>query len=691
MRPRWQIPRDCLLWLLSSVIIAIGLHLSHLPPWVAVAGVVAILWQVQVYRERWSQPGRLIKWTLAAISFGGLLLYYGRLTGLEPMVALLISAYVLKLLEIHHKRDALIAIYLAYLTIIIQSLFSQTIISTLLAFLALLPVTAALVAMYSDSEISRPSTALRKGLVMSLQAIPLMLVMFLVMPRIGSLWAVPRHNSASIGVSDSMSPGDLSSLGRSGDVAFRVEFAGPIPVQRDLYWRGLVFSGFDGRRWQQEGSWGYSDGGLLQWTSLPLETWDKVIVRRGDPLSYRVTMEATNSPWVFALSTPQSPSPDLALSRDFRLVNRIPVVSKFQYGVQSWLDYQLEPDSLSAWRRKVELAIPAGFNPRTVEIAQQWRRETPDPAALVNRLLGLFNQSFIYTLRPPRLGKHSVDEFLWETKRGFCEFYASSFVFFMRAAGVPARVVVGYQGGERHPTENYLLVHQYDAHAWAEIWIQGKGWLRVDPTAAVAPERIENNFADLFADQEGFLSESPFALERMRHVNWLNTLRLKLDSLDYSWAKWVLGYENVQNDFLLDLLGKLNPERIALFLLLAGGIALLPVLSMLYLNREKNTQDELDRLYLQFCVRLEKIGLGRKEGEGVRHFAQRVVELAPSLEEQVWSLSQLYEKARYAESDSVSAESILTDNVRKGDIAFFKAELKMFNPSAKAVNKGSFG
>ncbi len=674
MRPFWQIPRDCLFWLLVSVVISIGLHLEHLPPWVALAGIVATLWQIQLYRERWRQPGRLLKWSLAAACAGGLFLHYGRMSGLEPMVALLFTGYVLKLLEIHHKRDALVLLYLSYLIIILQSLFSTSIVSSLLVLAALLPVTAALVAMHAGVENSRPASALRTGLAMTLQAIPLMLVMFIVMPRIGSLWAVPQQNSGTTGVSDSMSPGDMTKLGRSGDVAFRVEFDGPIPAQSQLYWRGLVFSGFDGRRWDQQGPWGYNDGQFLQWSNETLEAWDKVIVRRGEPLTYRITLEATNSPWLFALSTPVPQSPAIALSRDFRLVNREPVISKLQYSVNSWLDNKLEPEFLSGWRSKLELAIPSGFNPKTIKIAKQWRRKTPDTVALINRLLALYNREFIYTLRPPALGKHTVDEFLWGTKKGFCEFYASSFVFFMRAAGVPARVVVGYQGGERHPTENYLLVHQYDAHAWAEVWIQGRGWLRVDPTAAVAPERIEMSFADFFSEQDDFLAESPFALEHLRHINWLNNLRLKLDSLDYAWAKWVLGYENIQNDFLLSLLGEINPQRIAVFLLLAGGIALLPVLFMLYLSREKNTRDKLDQLFLQYCSRLEKVGLLRKAGEGPRDFAQRIGECAPSLSGSVERITQLYESARYAEEQD-------------SEIKQLKEALKVFKPSRKDLSK----
>ena len=669
MRPLWQIPRDCLFWLLVSVVFSLVLHLEHLPPWVALSGVIAVLWQVQLYRERWRQPGRLLKWSLAAACAGGLFLHYGDISGLEPMVALLFTGYVLKLLEIHHRRDALILLYLSYLIIILQSLFATTIVSSLLVLLGLLLVTAALVAMHGAADKHHPSGALATSLAMVGQAIPLMLVMFVVMPRIGSLWTVPQPGTGTTGVSDSMSPGDMSALGRSGKIAFRAEFDGPIPTQHQLYWRGLVFSDFDGRRWTQQAPQSDHADQFLQWSNQPAVAWNQRIVRRGEPLSYRVTLEATNSPWLFALSTPLPQSTGLALSRDFRLVNKSPVVTKLQYSVKSWLDNQLEPHNLSEDRRQLELGLPRGYNPKTLRIAQQWRTETPDPLALVDRLLALFNQEFVYTLRPPALGKHTVDEFLWTSKKGFCEFYASSFVFFMRAAGVPARVVVGYQGGERHPSENYLLVHQYDAHAWAEVWLEGRGWLRVDPTAAVAPQRIEMSFADLFSQQEEFLSASPLALERMRHIRWLNNLRLTLDSLDYTWAKWVLGYENRQHDLLLTLLGEITPQRIALLLLLLGALALLPVFLLLYLHREKNTRDELDKLFVQYCLRLEKIGLPRYPGEGASDFAQRICQSAPSLSGSVKALTQLYESARY--------------NTGQGaDLKRFKTALKNFKPAA---------
>ena len=666
MQPVWQTPRTALWWMLVSVCLALMLHIAHLPPWLLVLAMITIGWQVQVYRGVWRWPRVWLKALLGFSCMGGVVLSYGRLTGLEPMVALLLSGLLLKLLEIQHRRDALVVIYLAYFTVAIQCLFDQGMLTALRVIAGICIVTAALVALYQYHEPGRgrfgPWRPLRSSLLITSQAIPLMVVLFIVMPRIGALWAVPKSSTQGvIGVSDSMSPGDFTELGASRAVAFRVEFEGEIPPQRTLYWRGLVFSEFDGRTWSQTGPWGYRDGAALQWHGEPAEPWDRRIVRRGEPIDYTVTIKASQSPWLFALSTPLPRSPGAALTRDFRLFYKHPIGTEMQYRVRSWLDYRLEAGDLSEWRRKMELTLPEGFNPRTREVAEQWWRESADAEAFINRVLQLYNDSFVYTLKPPPLGEHTVDEFLWQSQRGFCEHFASSFVFFMRAAGLPARVVVGYQGGERHPSENYLLVHQYDAHAWAEVWLPARGWTRIDPTAAVAPQRIEMSFADLFAGDQDFLSESLLALERYRHIGWVNRLRLRLDALEYSWGKWVLGYENVQADFLLRLLGRVDPLRLGLFLLLGGSIALIPVAMMLLRGRGKSHRDELDRVFSRFCRRMAHVGLTRQPGEGPRDFARRVALQRPDLADRVTRFTMAYERQRYGQerSDIAGLRSVL--------------------------------
>ena len=358
-------------------------------------------------------------------------------------------------------------------------------------------------------------------------------------------------------------------------------------------------------------------------------------------------MEPTQQQWLYGLSTPLPASENVAFTRDFRLLARQPVTAKTQYQVDSWLNHQLSPNVLPRKRRSIELSLPEGYNPRTVELAQKWRREAGSERALIQRALNFYNERFVYTLKPPLLGRDTVDEFLFDTQSGFCEHFASSFVVLMRAAGIPARVVVGYQGGEQHPEDNYWLIRQYDAHAWAEVWLPGEGWLRVDPTAAVAPERIEASLADVLGEEEDFLADSPLSLMNFRHIGWLNRLRLQMDSLNYAWARWVLGYHEEQENFLQKWLGGSNPARIALFLLVTGG-GIIIVLTLWHLRLTSSPgYDELDRLFLKFCKKLEKAGIERRVGEGPKAFAERVAELRPEMALQTNNISRNYELMRY--------------------------------------------
>jgi protein-glutamine gamma-glutamyltransferase len=692
MIPAWQIHRNALVWLLLAFAAVILIHSAHLPNWITLAALVSVIWRVQRYRGVWPTPSRWVKLSLLAMCLAGLFLEYGKLIGLEPMVALLVSAYTLKLLEMEHRRDALLVVFLAFFIAAVQALFDQSIGNAIYILGCILLIIAALVGLHqgevllsTQSQVqaqtqfrswprSHALRPLKKGLVILLQAIPLMILLFIIMPRLGSLWAVPiQSHSAKTGVIDTMSPGDYSRLGRSADLAFRVSFEGEIPRQHQLYWRGLVLSDFDGRQWSRSGLDSYSgrdlnDGGIsigseLQWFGKSIQPWDSLIERRGQPIRYSVVMEPSQQPWLYSLPTPVPQSTGVALTRDFWLLSSVPVTAKIQYEVDSWLDYKIAANDLSNYRRSIELEIPPGYNPRTVELAQRWRREISNDKALVRKVLGLYNEQFVYTLQPPLLGKHSVDEFLFDTQRGFCEHFSSSFVFFMRAAGVPARVVAGYQGGERHP-DNYLLVRQYDAHAWAEVWIAGEGWIRVDPTAAVAPERIEANLEEALGDNEGFLADSPLSLIRFRHINWLNNLRLQLDSLNYSWARWVLGYDSIQEDLLEKWLGAYNPLRIALALLIAGG-GLLGLLALWQLrHRFSSKHDELDRVFLRLCQTLEKAGIPRETGEGPRNYAQRVAKQRPDLARQVKGINAVYEHMRYG-SEGQERLKVLKNAIRR--------------------------
>jgi len=401
-----------------------------------------------------------------------------------------------------------------------------------------------------------------------------------------------------------------------------------------------VFSEFDGREWTQADFFG-PDQPVLNRSN------NEGIVRIGEPIRYTITMEPTHRKWLFALSTPATPEPGIHRIRDSRLVSVDRISMRRNYEMRSWLDYRLEPEGLHPYRAELERSLPPGSNPETVRVAREWARETPGVEALAERVLQLFNRSFVYTLEPPLLGTHTVDEFLWQTRRGFCEHFAGSFAFFMRAAGYPARVVGGYLGGEIHPTENFVTVRQYDAHAWAEVWIEGRGWIRVDPTAAVAPERIESSLADLFRNEDGFLADSPLSLLRFRNIGLVNWIILRRDYLDYAWGTWVLGYEHQQVEFLKGLLGRVTLFRLSLLLLVAAGISLLPYLVMRLINRQRVKPDPRDALIRQFCEKMARAGLPRKTGEGILDFARRVSAEHPGVESDAMAIADVYVAQRY--------------------------------------------
>jgi len=640
-RPDWQLSRNGLFWVLFAFAAVILLHLDHLPPWVTALAGLCILWRVLEYRGRVSFPPWPLKAVLVIGSVAGLTLVYPSLLGLEPMLSMLIAGFGLKLLEMHHKRDAFALVYLAFFTAAVDCIFTQEIPNFILVLVTFVIAATALVSINQSKSRGFSMSPSYTALKMMATAIPLMLALFLVVPRLGAFWSIPMpKNQAQTGVGDTLSPGDISSLVGSDKLAFRVRFDGDVPARERLYWRGLVFSQFDGREWRQADFYG-PDQPILSRGS------DESIVRLGEPISYSLTMEPTNRRWLFALSTPTSSEPGIQRIRDSRLVSVDRIGQRQNFTIRSWLDYRLEPEGLHPYREEMERHLPPGSNPETMRVARKWASETPDVEALIARVLQLFNRSFIYTLEPPLLGTHAVDEFLWETRRGFCGHFAGSFAFFMRAAGYPARVVGGYLGGEVHPSENFVTVRQYDAHAWAEVWIAEKGWVRIDPTAAVAPERIEMSLADLFDNEDGFLADSPLSLIRFRDFEFVNWIVLQRDYLDYAWATWVLGYDQRQAEFLKRLLGQVSMFRLILLFLVAAGISLLPYLVKWLIIRQRVKLDPRDAMIQIFCAKMARAGMPRRTGEGIFDFACRIAAERPQLENEAMAIATTYINQRY--------------------------------------------
>jgi transglutaminase-like putative cysteine protease len=636
-----QVPRNALMWIIISLFALVAPHISRLPVWVVAVYVIAVVWRLQVHRGRWSFPSRWVKVAMTTSGFVGIYASFGTLVGLEPTVALLLTAFALKFIELSQRKDAYVLLFLGYFICITEFLFSQDLLVMLYSLLTVLLVTTALVALHQPGQNRFNRSTIRLAAVMLLQAMPLMVVLFFVFPRFGPLWTVPlKSHTAKTGMSDFMKPGDVASLSQSAEVAFRVNFEGAIPEKSALYWRGLVFSRLEQDVWS---GLGYYDVPLEEQRPNDVESVES-------PLRYSVIMESTQQNWLYGLHYAHATSAGVLHSSDYRMMSPAPLETEYMYKVESWTGVPVEQE-LSDWRRKTETKLPPQGNPGTRQLALELRAAAGSDERYVEQILDKFSrESYVYTLRPGTLsGPNPIDQFMFQTQRGFCEHYASAFVFMMRAADVPARVVAGYQGGEINPVNKTVIVHQFDAHAWAEVWMEHKGWVRVDPTAAVSPLRIEMGLEEAMASEGSFLSAAPLSPLRYRSIPLLNQLRLRYDALTYRWQSWVVGFDTEQQfDLLHSLFGEISTRVFATLLLGSWALVLIPVAISLFLRRDTYPVSPLDKYYQLFCGRMAAIGVVRAPGETPGQFAERAMEALPGFAEQLQRITGLYSNLAYA-------------------------------------------
>jgi transglutaminase-like putative cysteine protease len=479
---------------------------------------------------------------------------------------------------------------------------------------------------------------MRLAFLLFAQAVPLMLVMHLLFPRIqGALWGLPQDAYAGMtGMSEEMHPGSINELSLSDEVAFRAYFnAGP-PAPADLYWRVLVLTRTDGRNWTRD----------IDARASPAPQPD------GPALAYTLVVEPSNKPWLPALELPARPPAGVTTRSGFALETAQPIRERQTYDLRAYPHYRaLKSDPNE---RRDALALPLQTSARVRDLAAGLRAGHDDAATARAILQYFYAQNFSYTLTPPLLGADPVDEFLFETRRGFCEHYATAFVVLARAAGIPARVVAGYQGGEFNPAGRYYIVRQSDAHAWVELWLAGRGWTRADPTAAVSPERIEYGAEVLRrllgrGVQLGNLPPGALDLRWFERVG--RDARLALDTVRSGWQRWVLGYNTErQREFLAALgLGEFGAAR--LIGVLAGIVALILAGYLVY-NRPRSPRlDPAQRAYRDFCRKLARAGLVRRPHEGPRDFATRCARRLPGSSANIGAISELYGRLRYGDEN----------------------------------------
>jgi transglutaminase-like putative cysteine protease len=608
----YQIPRNTLALLMIAQVVVVIPYALQLSPWIIAVGLFCGYWRSRVYQGRWDYPHRWIKAVLVAASVVGVAVSGAGAVSLEAAASLLILAFALKLIEMKSRRDAFLVIFLGYFVIATQFLFDQSLAVALYELLAVCVVTAAMVGLNQLHTRVRPWASLRVASTLVAQALPFTIVLFLFFPRIAPLWTVPLSSVGRTGISDVVKPGAIASLTQSDELAFRVVFEGEIPPLRDLYWRGLVYSKF-------------ADGAWSVGPQLPPISRQRMPEPASGGIPYEVLLEPTMSDWLFAMDTAFSSDPKVTVSQDYRLRSADPVLSVFRYPVISYPDYVMDP-TLAPRLQTREMRIDELDNPRAVAFAKRLYAAGGGAEDLAGALLRhIRTQPYQYTLNPPRLNDQgSVDQFWFETRAGFCVHYASAFVYMMRAVGIPARMVGGYQGGEINPITNHLMVRQYDAHAWAEIWLPEVGWSRVDPTAAVAPERIERGLTAALSAAD-LARLSLFTSARFGDWNVVNDLLYWADSLEHRWNLWVVGYDSsFQSEFLMRMLGDTTRLRIGIVIFIGGALSVGFVALSLFWRRRSIKRHPVERLFRKFASKAEVHGFPRALRESPAAFVRRV-------------------------------------------------------------------
>ena len=656
--------------LLLAVFLAVTPHFFHLPWWSSALVCVLWFWRAWLTLARRPAPGRFAMVPLVLCATSLVWLQHGSLIGHEAGVNLLVLLMGMKLLELRTRHDLNIVIFLTFFVQITVFLYDQGLLVALLSFCTTLLLFFILLSInLAETDLTAARKA-RLVLTMFAKAIPLIIALFVLFPRLPRpLWAYVGPESSSSGLSDTMTPGSINRLIESDAVAFRAQFSGAAPSPDRLYWRGPVFGHFDGRAWTAQNPQAAN--------SLDMS---KVRVDVSSATEYVVTLEPTHRNWIMALEFPMSIDGGAefqpVVSDDLQPQADTLFMSRTRYRVRSYTSFRvgpLEPDpDLKQW-----LQLPPNYDPRTLQFAADLKNQILDPTetdphardvALVDAVINHFRRGgFRYTLQPPALGRDSIDDFLFGTRLGFCEHYASAFVFLMRAVGIPARVVTGYQGGEMNPVDGNLTVRQSDAHAWGEVWLPGRGWKRVDPTAVVSPVRIEQGQSEL-ANRLGW--------SRYRGAGgifgWVGVWRMNWEALENMWNQSVLNYSSDRQRALIAQFG-MKPSWRSVTIAFSVTVTLLLVGLAALSLRHRRRRDPLAELVTLLRQKLIAAGLAAPPSEGLTELRQRLERwIAPGQRANAAALLAALQAARYAPSSA---------GVSASDIRRLRARIRRFRPS----------
>lgn len=622
-----RLPRALVLQLCLLCLICLWPYALFQPWHLSTIAAALLAWRVWLALGDRRLPHHLVTLLLGVCCAGAVFHAYGIPVGRQPGLSALCLLMPLKLLETRSMRDVRATLLLAFFLVIGMFAHEQ---SPLVAIAASVATLASLsVAALAQRPAASIKSAVRLASGLLATGLPLMLALFILFPRVdGPLWGMPLDAYSSTGLSERMRTGSFSQLIKSGEIAFRAQFDDKVPAPPERYWRGPVLTHFDGTEWLPRAI-----------AAAPRPVYDA----QGSRWQYAVTLEPNNLRWLLALDFPTQS--DMGLYRaDFSLMRSSPVRQRIRYTVSSNPDIAVGVEEDALMLRSAR-QLPRDFDPRTLE---EGRRIAAAHAADRERLTAVLDfmrsRRLQYTLDPPPTGRDGNDDFLFVTGRGFCEHFSSAFVVLMRAAGVPARVVTGYQGGEMNPLDGTLVVRQSDAHAWAEVWLAGRGWQRVDPTAESFPQRIEQNGLQSSLPPGESLSV-PFVVRT--DLAWLRDLRYRWEAVGNAWNQWVLGYNAQRQADLLKRLGLPDTDwrQLVAFMAVAAGLWF-AWLGWRYRVR-RTPRDALDKLWLRFCQRLARAGLPRQSWEGPLDYIRRASTRWPAQADTLQGIADHYTHMRY--------------------------------------------
>ncbi len=654
------IPHTSLKWILIANFLAILPHFPHLPIWLFVFSMLCLIYRILIFKRMVRFFGRFISVLLVLLAGLGIFLEYRGNFGVAAGIALLVMSFSMKLLEMKDRRDAYTQVILGYFVLATEFLFDTSWLVCLYLSVVMVMITAALVGLNQSQVEPRSRETFNVAFKLSWQALPMMLFLFIFFPRMDPFWAIDVSDTQnSAGLRESMEPGDFNKLGQLNTLAFRAEFNGVIPHHSLLYWRGMVFSDFDGVRWSVNSQ-------DKQFNSSPARFPPHDIVYDGSSLQYRVLMEPSGQNHLFALDMPRERLSDVTMTRSFSLMRNAPINQPYGYEVETYLSYKAQLE-LPLAERVIDLALPEEVNPKTRALVKDWMDDVAnDQQAFLAKVLGWFREdNFVYTLSPKKVGDNTIDNFLFDTKEGYCAYYASAFVFMMRSAGIPARVVAGYMGGDVNPLGDYVLVKQYAAHAWAEVWLPDQGWVRVDPTSAVAPERIRDSIEDLL-EKEGDTADTRLIALNYPSSRILRKLQHSFDYVSFRWRKWVVGYDRAtQEEFFSRLFPGISTAVVALVAMSVFGCIVVVLAWVLFNMAPKVTSRPMDVAYLKFCGLLKRWRIERNAGEPPVTFYHRARALRPECESTLGAVTDLYMQQYGPQFDAVHQEKRLAKEIKR--------------------------